>query len=82
MYKINTDAARFFFANLRNNTEAKEYFMRRGINQSTINRFGLGFSKNDWKTLLIHLRKKGYNDKAIIETINPIIELIKLEVIC
>lgn len=67
MYKINTDAARFFFANLRNNTEAKEYFMRRGINQNTINRFGLGFSKNDWKTLLIHLRKKGYTDKAIID---------------
>ncbi|GKX65590.1 DNA primase [Inconstantimicrobium mannanitabidum] len=65
--KVNTDAARFYFSNLRKNSAAKEYFMRRGINEKTINRFGLGFSMNNWGTLLTYLRGKGYKDQTIIE---------------
>lgn len=67
LFKINVEAARFFFANLKKNKEAKDYFIRRGISESTINRFGLGFSLNDWKTLLIYLKRKGYKEKDIVE---------------
>ena len=42
LYKINVEAARFFFNNLNKNLEEKEYFLKRGITEATIRRFGLG----------------------------------------
>lgn len=68
MYKINVDAARFFFSNLRKDKNAYEYFERRGIIQKTVNNFGLGYALNDWKSLLFYLHKKGYSDEIIVES--------------
>ncbi|SHF07631.1 DNA primase [Clostridium fallax] len=66
-YKINTEAARFFFSNLYKNKAPKEYFLRRGITEGTIRKFGLGYSINNWHTLLNYLRSKGYKEETIIE---------------
>lgn len=65
-YKINTEAARYFFNLLRKNKTPLEYFTNRGILSRTINSFGIGYSLNEWKGLLIYLRNKGYSEKEIV----------------
>jgi DNA primase len=67
LYKINVEAARYYFANLQKNKMAKEYFLRRGIKEETIKRFGLGYSPNDWHGLINYLRTKGYKNDLLIE---------------
>ncbi|SHI37104.1 DNA primase [Clostridium cavendishii DSM 21758] len=66
-YNLNVEVARFFFANLYKNKVAKEYFLRRGITEGTLKKFGLGYSLDNWHGLLNYLRKKGYRDDIIQE---------------
>lgn len=65
LYKLNIDAAKFFFQNLKSNKKANEYFLGRGITQNTINKFGLGYSLDSWRSLLNYLKNKGYKEKDI-----------------
>ena len=67
LYRINVEAAKFFFSNLMNNQNAKEYFLNRGIKEETINKFGLGFANDSWNSLMFYLRKKGINDTLLEE---------------
>ncbi|WP_288221472.1 DNA primase [uncultured Clostridium sp.] len=67
LYKVNVEAGRFFYSNLRANKTAIDYFLNRGIRQETINRFGLGYAKDSWNSLLFHLRKLGFSDNLLLE---------------
>ncbi|MGL4850031.1 MAG: DNA primase [Clostridium sp.] len=67
LYKANVEAARYFFANLQNKAEKKEYFLRRGISEATIKRFGLGYAEEGWQNLKGYLNKKGFNDELLLE---------------
>lgn len=67
LYKINVEAARYFFSNLQVNQNAKEYFLNRGIKEITIKRFGLGYAKDGWQNLRMYLKKKGFSDSLMIE---------------
>ena len=67
LYKINVEAARYYFANLQNNKIAKEYFLKRGIKEETIKRFGLGYSHDNWHGIINGLRTKGYKDDLLFE---------------
>ena len=67
LYKINVEAARYFFSNLQVNQNAKEYFLNRGIKEITIKRFGLGYAKDGWQNLRMYLRKKGFSDSLMLE---------------
>ncbi|GAB6169656.1 DNA primase [Clostridium carnis] len=67
LYKVNVEAARHFFANLKNTPQAKEYFLNRGIKEETIKRFGLGFAKDSWNELLFYLRKLGFKEELLQE---------------
>lgn len=62
IYKINVDAARYFYGKLRKNNNALNYFRGRGITDSTLTKFGLGYSIDSWNELLNHLRSKGYTE--------------------
>jgi DNA primase len=62
LYKINTEAARFFFAKLRTNKSAMSYFTGRGISENTLKSFGLGFAPSSWNELMKFLRTKGYTE--------------------
>ncbi|MBU3114672.1 DNA primase [Clostridium lacusfryxellense] len=62
MYKVNVEAARYFYDNLRKDKKAEEYFVNRGITQATMRKFGLGFSFDKWDGLLLYLKKKGYSE--------------------
>lgn len=68
LYSIMEEATRYFEENLRNNKEAPSYLKGRGLNQNTIKEFRIGFSKNEWRDLTPHLRKKGFKDKEILES--------------
>ena len=67
LYKINVEAARFYFSNLENNNMAKEYFENRGIKNSTIRKFGLGYAKDGWTNIIYYLKRRGFSDKQLIE---------------
>lgn len=65
---MHTDAARFFFNNLtKTNNEGLKYLMNRGLDERTINKFGLGYSLDSWNSLLNHLLSKGYKPEEIKE---------------
>lgn len=67
LYKVNVDAARYYFANLQNFTTGKEYFLKRGMKEDTIKRFGLGYAHDSWKGIINFLRTKGYKDDLLLE---------------
>lgn len=66
---INKEAARFFHACLNSTVEearqARAYWRRRGLDDRTIVRFGLGYAPNDGWTLYDHLRDKGYTQQEL-----------------
>lgn len=67
-YEVNREAARLFYRNL---TEKKNpgytYFQRRGIQDSTIKKFGLGYAEDSWNNLYDYFKKKGTDEKILIE---------------
>ncbi|NRT75482.1 DNA primase [Clostridium beijerinckii] len=67
LYKVNVETARYYFANLQRIKMAKEYFLKRGIKEETIKRFGLGYSQDSWHGLTNYLRTKGYKDNLLLE---------------
>ena len=67
LYKVNTEAARYYFYNLQKTSFAKEYFLKRGIKEEIIKRFGLGYAQEGWHNLIMYLRKKGFNDNLLLE---------------
>lgn len=67
LYKVNVEAGRFFYSNLNSNKIAIDYFLNRGIRQETIKRFGLGYAKDSWNSLLFHLRKQGFSENILLE---------------
>lgn len=62
LYKLNVLAARYFFKCLQEDVSAKKYLLNRGITESTIRRFGLGYSLNSWDGMLKHLMNKGFTE--------------------
>jgi DNA primase len=65
IYKINKEAARFYYYNLINNKRPLRYLKNRKINRSIINQFGLGYSLDRWDGIYKYLKEKGYDEKDI-----------------
>ncbi|MBN1196460.1 MAG: DNA primase [Candidatus Aminicenantes bacterium] len=64
----NESALRHFRANLMDDEgkHARNYLAERGISNTTIEVFALGYAHNNWDSLLQHLRKDGADlDKAV-----------------
>ncbi|MDP4145891.1 MAG: DNA primase [Bacillota bacterium] len=66
LYKLNVEAARYFFSNLNKNISAKTYFTGRGLSETTIRRFGLGYAADDWRGLFTYLKNKGYTELDLV----------------
>ena len=66
---INKEAARFFYEQLNAENDdartARAYWRGRGLSDSTIRRFGLGYSPNDFGALRRHLRALGYTEEEM-----------------
>ena len=69
IYAMNLEAAKFFRNCLTDKdlgAEALEYLSeKRKLSISTIKRFGLGYSPNDFGMLTSHLRRLGYTDEEM-----------------
>ncbi|MES2315560.1 MAG: DNA primase [Patescibacteria group bacterium] len=62
LYKAMEEAASFYSRNLKENKSALEYLKSRGLEDSTVENFRLGFIKDDWRQVYDHLRQKGFSD--------------------
>lgn len=67
LYKVNVETGRYFFGNLTRNKKAKEYFKRRGISETTIRKFGLGYSLDGWSNLINYLKRKQFSEEDLLE---------------
>lgn len=67
---VNKETARFFYEQLNAPTEeaaaARAYWRGRGLSDSTIRRFGLGYAPNDFRALRMHLRAKGFTEEEML----------------
>ncbi len=66
--EANKEAARFYFNTLFDaaGAEGMEYLTSRGVTESTIKRFGLGYAPDSRDMLIKHLREKGFDDELIV----------------
>ena len=67
LVEINTEAARFYHAQLLENPDAMAYMRNRKIKDSVITKFGIGYAPDSWDSILKHLKSKGYVEKDIMK---------------
>mgnify|MGYP002562874095 CR=1 FL=1 len=67
--EINRETARFYFDCLMSaqGKQAYDYLIRRGRDRKTIRHFGLGYSPNEWGSLVNHLKSKGFSESEMVE---------------
>jgi DNA primase len=66
--QVNLSAARWFQENLRDDrvgSEARAYLAGRGIQQATIDRFGIGTASVDWDGLLKAMLRQGFSPQDL-----------------
>lgn len=66
--KVNLEAAKFFRTNLMSSAgkHASDYLNTRGIDQKTIQSFGLGYALEGWENLKDVLLKAGYEEDFLL----------------
>ncbi|MFA6515220.1 MAG: DNA primase [Candidatus Paceibacterota bacterium] len=64
-YEIMEEATSFFENNFAKNNEARSYLLNRGINDSSMKNFRIGYAPESWTSVLDHLIKKGYRKEDI-----------------
>ncbi|HNZ82105.1 MAG TPA: DNA primase [Sedimentibacter sp.] len=67
LYRINRDAAAYFYKNLRNYPHVIEYLRSRNIKSNVIKLFGIGYAMGEWDNLLNHLKNEGYKEEDILK---------------
>ena len=62
LFAIVADAAEYFQQELNGpaGSAARAYLVKRGVSESTITDFSLGYARPEWDGLLRHLKQKGY----------------------
>jgi DNA primase len=68
-YALLKDAARHYYENLSTASaaECRDYLSRRGLDEKTVKKFGLGYSINS-REMITYLDKKGYTASEMKET--------------
>lgn len=59
------DVTEHFEKNLEHSPEARQYILERGLMEETIKTFHIGYAKNEWRDLFIHLASKGYQPEEM-----------------
>lgn len=67
LLEVNKEAAKYFYTLLRSERgqRAHEYFLKRGLSEETLRKFGLGYSDKYSDDLYRYLREKGYEDELL-----------------
>lgn len=68
LYKINQDAAAFFYSNIKKANHVLKYLNSRKITVDVIKTFGIGYSIGEWDNLLKYLYKRGYKEEDIVKS--------------
>jgi len=68
LYKINREAAEYFYKNLKRYPEVIKYLESRKIDINVIKKFGIGYASDGWNNLLKYLISKGYYEEDILKT--------------
>lgn len=68
LYEINREAAAFFYRNFKNKENVAYYYMKkRGMNDDTLRKFGIGYADSEWDSLYQYFMKKGTDVKILLE---------------
>lgn len=69
LLEINKEAAKYFYYQLRSGhgQTGIQYLSKRGLDQETIHKFGLGYAGKNGTQLVQYLKQKGYEDSMIKE---------------
>lgn len=65
LFAIHKESLIFFHNNLKFSKQTISYLNERGLNNETIERFSLGYSKNERDSLFNHLKSKGFTVEHI-----------------
>lgn len=65
LYKVMEEATLFFGGNLKSHKGPREYLEKRGLTQETVDKFRIGFVKDEWRNLYDFLKTKDYSDEEI-----------------
>lgn len=65
LLRIQNEALAFFKGHLKSSDFALTYLRGRGIDDISINRFGIGYAPKEQAALFKHLKEKGYTDSLI-----------------
>ncbi|MBS4535290.1 DNA primase [Clostridium sp. D2Q-14] len=65
LFKLNREAALFYYNNLKSNKRALKYLKSRNIDFKIINKFGIGYANDSWDDLFKYLKEKGYEEELI-----------------
>ena len=63
--EMNREAAKFFHDQLKNDKVALNYLTNRGLSNSVIKHFGIGFAPPSFGALTDHMHKLGYTDEEL-----------------
>ncbi len=61
-------ARQFFEITLSESIDAKKYLHERGLTDISINNYKIGYTKNDWRLLFVHLMSNGFTDTECVES--------------
>ena len=62
LYKVMEESAKYFESNLAEHKNVITYLTSRGLTESSIKDFRIGFAQNDWRLLYAYLFKKGFSE--------------------
>ena len=70
MYSVMKEAARWYRTNLFEDkgSKAREYIAARGISDTIIKRFGLGYAPDDWNQLTDYMQNRGVTKEILVKT--------------
>lgn len=65
LYRIMEETTKYFSSNLLKHPEIISYLKDRGMNDTSIKDFRIGYAELDWRLLYNHLKYNNFNDKDI-----------------
>ena len=66
-YEINRQLAKYYYVLLKHAQKGLTYINKRGLDQSTIKTFGIGYSKDSWDNAVRFLSKKHVSSKEMLQ---------------
>ncbi len=67
MYQIMKQVARYYFNLLRDNQAAQQYIAKRGLDQSVVRSFGLGYARDAWDDIIKFAQRAGYRQSDLMD---------------